>query len=173
MSKAPIGNDWFSGANTALDERAEAEAELENAVSWRPDKDETNPHEIHGEVFGDIRCVNTKFGAAYVLYVKDLSNAPDSKAESIIWELFASRAMFKRELQEAAPAMGSLIVIRWEGLQESSTGGRSFHRYKVMAQTPDAALWSRLVREAYEVEQNTTPDIDKSIATEEDLGRIF
>ena len=175
MSEEGTNNDWFSGAEETLDARAASEAELEAAVSWRPDKDEAIPYEIQGEVFSDIRMVSTKFGAAYILYVKDLSLIPPSADddEPIIWELFASRSVFKRELQEAAPAVGSLIVVRWEGLKQSSSGGRSYHGYKVMAQTPDAELWAGLVREAYEVEANLKPEIDDTIATEADLERVF
>ena len=171
-----LGNsNWFAGAEESLDARAVIEAELEDAVSWRPDKDEEIPDEIHGEVFSDIRAVSTKYGAAYVLYVKDLSLIPPSAEhdEPILWELFASRSVFKRELQEAAPSEGSLIVVRWEGLKESSSGGRSYHGYKVMAQTPDAELWTGLVRQAYETERNIKPDVDDVIATEEDLEKVF
>ena len=166
-------NNWFAGAEESLDARAATEAELEKAVSWRPDKDVALPHEIQGEVFSDIRTVGTKYGAAYVLYVKDLSTVPSANSEPLIWELFASRSVFKRELREASPAVYSLIVVRWEGLKESASGGRSYHGYKVMAQTPDAELWAGLVREAYEVEANLKPDVEDTIATEEDLEKVF
>ena len=169
-----MSNDWFSSAETALNDRAEIEAELEGATSWRPDSDESLPLEIQGEVFSEIRTVSTKFGAAYLLHVKDLSEVPAANSEPTIWELFASRFVFKRELQEASPGVGSLIVVRWEGLKESSTpGGRPYHGYKVMAQTPDSELWARLVREAYEIETNLKPEIDDVIATEEDLRKVF
>ena len=168
-----MSNDWFAGAEESLDTRAKAEAELEKAESWRPDKKDDIPHEIQGEVVSDVRVVGTEYGAAYVLYVRDLSTVPPANEEPLIWELFASRAMFKRELQEAAPAVSSLIVVRWEGLKESSSGGRSYHGYKVMAQTPDAELWAGLVRQAYEIEANLKPDVEDTIATEEDLEKVF
>ena len=171
-----MSNDWFSGAEETLDARAAIEAELEKAVSWRPDKDAELPHEIQGEVFSDIRTVGNKYGAAYVLYVKDLSLIPPSadNDEPLIWELFAARSVFKRELQDAAPSVGSLIVVRWEGLKESNTpGGRPYHGYKVAAKYSDSELWARLVREAYEIEANLKPDIEDTIATEEDLEKVF
>jgi hypothetical protein len=167
-------DDWFDSAVEDLDERAAGDAEVATAVAWKPDKDAELPETIQGTVFHEIRVAATKYGGAYVTYIKD-AVLKDNENNPVIWEIFASRSVLKRELQDASPAVGSLIVMRWLGLQEAASGGRKFHKYQVQAQTPDATLWSKLVGEAYaaDLKADEGNDVPDTIATEEDLEKVF
>jgi hypothetical protein len=179
---------WYDEATKAADKQAEEQATLSLAGSWKPDKNEDDPNPLVGIVFNTPSVRDTKYGGRYVLYVHQTDEndellfkpAVDDDGEEIegevvpvLYEVFASRAVLVRNLQDAAPGKGSPIFIRWEGQVESTSGGRKYHSYTAMAGEPDADLWAKLVRDKMESDNNVKPDVDDSIATEEDLEKVF
>ena len=61
--------------------------------------------------------------------------------DGTLFKMWLSAGGAVRGLKDAAPAVGSLLLIRFEGQQESKTSDRKFKAYSVVADQQDPELW--------------------------------
>lgn len=184
---------WYEEAATKADELAEEQAIKSQALSWKPDDEAVTdkidvPNPLVGLMYDEPEVrAHSKYGGSYVLYVHETDEndeklfvkARDEDGKETdedvpkLWEIYAARSVIIRQLQDASPAVGSPIFVRWEGRLQAKNSNRRYHSYVVLAHEPDADLWARLVREKYEADSAAKPDVDDTIATEEDLEKVF
>lgn len=91
----------------------------------------------------DIRVQGTKDGRINLLATIDEHGTDKT------WALWVgdSPKVLKDAMEDAAPAIGSLIYIHYDGKRDTKDGNRSYHVHTVQAETQDFEFWSKLLVE--------------------------
>jgi hypothetical protein len=130
---------FFDDAADTADARLAKEKEQNEAEWWNFEGkggDEAHP-EFKGTFVSAEFKEKTGDNGSYMCimgYVRDLDDQ--------LFKIWLSAGAAVRGLEDAAPAEGSLTMIRYEGQQDSSTSGRKFKAYSIVTDVQDGELWS-------------------------------
>jgi len=126
-------DDFFDKA----EENADATTEQHPAFKW------TKAGQVLKGTMTDIRVQGTKDGRINLLATVDEHGTDDTYA---LW-VGDSPKVLKDAMEDAAPAVGSLIYISYQGKRDTKDGTRSYHVHTVQAETQDFEFWSKLLVE--------------------------
>ena len=142
---------WFDTAKKELEQKAELDEKAGEAEKWTPEPDTY----LEGYL-RKVDLVPGKWGDSYAMLVEDLDNK--------IWKVWASSKVFKDELLNVMPGIGSPVVFTYLGQREGQSG-QKYHLYQVAAPTEqaDVKLWHKLTTFV-----GDTRDLEAEIAATED-----
>jgi hypothetical protein len=66
--------------------------------------------------------------------------------DDTLFKVWLSAGGAVRGMRDAAPAVGTLMMVRFEGEQESNTSDRKFKAYSVVADEQDDELWDSYMK---------------------------
>jgi hypothetical protein len=147
MSNALAHDEALARRAAALAERASAA----RATSWRPQvKGNGHPNPLAG-VLVRLEHATTSYGRCGVIVLR----APDGQE----WRVWCLHAVLKDELRAAAPRVGELVAIRYEGRVEPTNGGSAYERFCVLVDREEAAPdWDQLAGEPGLPEHGAEPE---------------
>jgi hypothetical protein len=120
-----VSEDFFDQADADLEAAQEADKAWDDATEWQPDKKKKQPATLRGTML-DVKWISTKYGFSYLMLVRDFED------EDLYWKVWGSRSVIKSELETAAPARNSKVVIQWLGTQKGKNDDSvEYHVYKV------------------------------------------
>jgi hypothetical protein len=137
---------FFDDAEKNADKAAEVEAEQNDAPWWNFEGkggEEAFPNFKGRFEFAQLHEKQGTTGMydCLMVYARDL--------DDVLYKMWLSAGGAVRGVKDAAPAVGSLLLIRFEGVQESKTSDRKFKAYSVVSDQQDEALWDSY-RKAFE-----------------------
>jgi len=158
---------FFDDAAERAAEQAETEAEQQNAPWWNFEGkggEEAQPMFKGSFVSAEMKEKKGTNNQPYIclfVYLRDL--------EGTLYKAWLSASGAVRGLQDAAPAPGSLLFIKYEGEKESSTTqGRKFKSYSVIADVQDPDYWTSVAKafasRNVEVTAKAAPTLDPNEA---------
>ena len=118
--------------------KAAIEGDSSNPPTWKPEPSE----ELVGTVT-KIDYVGTRNGESHLMQVQRL----DSDEVVTVW---CSQTVLKNQVLDLAPAVGSVIVIIYEGKKHSEKSGYDYNSYQVQASESDFQAWADVTREGAE-----------------------
>ena len=131
--------EFFDKAKT--DAKAASEAEEEQAAAPWWNFEGKGGEKAFPEFQGTfVSCeIKEKTGdngsyTCLLVYVRDLKDE--------LYKAWFSAGAAVRGMKEAAPAVGSLTMIRYEGQKQSNTSDRKFKAYTVVTDKQDYELWN-------------------------------
>ena len=130
-------SEWFDEAEKKLDEGLKDDKAAAEAEEWMPESGDS----LRG-IFLKATQVDTQDGPSYVCIVLEIDSGDSLK----VW---ASRKLLKEAMVDIAPAPGSMIVIKYDGLVEVPEGF-DFHMYKVAAEKTDPDYWDKITHPVIE-----------------------
>ncbi len=101
------------------------------AIKW------DEPGKVLKGVMLAIKTQGTKDGRMNLLATIDEAGTEDTWA---VW-IGDSPFMLKQEFEDAAPAIGSKVMISYIGKQPTKSGDREYRVFRVRAETKDFELW--------------------------------
>ena len=131
--------EFFDKAAKAADEKAETEAEQNAAEWWNFEgKGGEEPAPLFRGTFVSA-AFKEKQGSSgpyecLLCYFRDL--------DDVLYKAWFSAGGAVRGLRDAAPAVGTLMMVRFDGEMDSNTSGRKFKAYSVVADAQDEELWN-------------------------------
>lgn len=125
-----------------LRNKAKAAAEGEGSSNPPTFKFETAGQELIGTV-EKIDYVGTRNGESHLMQIKVL----DTDDIVTVW---CSQTVLKNQVLDIAPAVGSVIVIIYEGKKHSEKSGYDYNSYQVQASESDFQAWADVTREGAE-----------------------
>jgi hypothetical protein len=137
--------EFFDKAGNEADEKAATEEE-QNAAPWW-NFEGKGGEEAHPTFQG--RFVSAEYKE------KQGSNGPydclmcyfrDIDKDETLYKVWFSAGGAVRGMRDASPAVGTLLMVRFEGEQDSSTSGRKFKAYSVVADEQDDELWGSYMK---------------------------
>lgn len=130
---------FFDDAADKADAKAAADKEQNEAEWWNFEGkggDEAHPEFKGTFVSAEFKEKTGDTGpyTCIMAYVRDLDDT--------LFKAWFSAGAAVRGLTDAAPAVGSLTMIRFEGQQDSNTSKRKFKAYSVVTDIQDDELWA-------------------------------
>ena len=122
-----------------LRNKAQAASEGDGGTNPPTYKFETAGQELIGTV-EKIDYVGTRNGESHLMQIKPL----DSDEVVTVW---CSQTVLKNQVLDLAPAVGSVIVIIYEGKKHSEKSGYDYNSYQVQASESDFQAWADVTRE--------------------------
>lgn len=140
-------SDFFDEAMEDMSTKVVKDEGETGAEEWTPQ----NAGEALQCVFIKAKRKNTKYGPGFNVLVKDVISEEYIK----IW---AQRSMLKSQLLDASPAIGSPMVLVYNG-QKDGANGYPFHSYQVRAEKSDVELWKKYVTEPIDDAKPAKPEV--------------
>ena len=124
--------------------RKKAQAAIEGEGGDNPPtfKFETEGQELIGTVT-KIDYVGTRNGESHLMQIQKL----DSDEVVTVW---CSQTVLKNQVLDLAPAVGSVIVIIYEGKKHSDKSGYDYNSYQVQASESDFQAWAEATKQGAE-----------------------
>jgi hypothetical protein len=121
-----IDKSFFDSLDETLEKRKDDNEAFGNEQDWQPVED----GETLKGIFLKARYVNTKYGLRGIALVKDSTTNETMN----VW---LTRTVLRREVEDLKPAPGTPIGIRYEGLKSPEGGGSDYHLYTVVIPEQD------------------------------------
>ena len=135
-------SDFFDDLETKMDSKADEDSQALSGEQWDPAEGEM----LKG-VLTRAEVVKASGRRSIVLNVINRGDDSGGIAPGGTATIWGSRTVLKSALLREQPAIGKALAIRFDGSQESQTGGNAFFMYTVLCEEADPVLWGKLEAE--------------------------